>query len=53
MSTRVALFVVSASTEMGLIKWVYFNKAGLLTDAQLHDICVIRPANNKVYKQDR
>lgn len=51
--TLVALFVLSASTEMGLIKWVYFNKVGVLTDAQLHDICVIRPANNEVHKQDR
>lgn len=52
-STRVALCVLPASTEMGLIKWVYFNKAGVLTDAQLHHICVIRPANNKVNEEDR
>lgn len=33
--------------------WGGFNKAGVLTDTELHDIGVIRPADNKVYKQDR
>lgn len=36
--------------EIGLI---CLNKMGVLTDTELHNIGVIRPANNKVYKQDR